>query len=257
MKKRISKIPWLWIVFAVAVVITPIFVNWLMMMRCQITVEQNEWIAFWGAYLGAVGSFLMAIIAYKTLLQNNEQLKYIKEQNRPNLNVEIRKYIQQKTERDENGNLTNRLYHSHAYYLSIENHGNQIATNVHINVSIDVSDDISNKRMYPCLAGVNNLHFNLPANRKRNIILADIAFPSGLTTQQAEEQRSFIESIETGCFLVRITYDGVNRKYEYKEALYVRDAIVDSTTIVQMLDYIDNNIKDISQSLKTFMKHNS
>ena len=58
--------------------------------------EANDWLGFWGSYLGAIGSFVMALIAFFALRKNNEQLEYIKKQNRPYLYASIRKVLHKK-----------------------------------------------------------------------------------------------------------------------------------------------------------------
>ena len=66
------------LLFAIfTIILSPIFVNWLMTIHCNLAISSPDiWIGFWGAYLGAVGTFTMAAIAYW-------QLQILNEQNRP------------------------------------------------------------------------------------------------------------------------------------------------------------------------------
>lgn len=73
------------IVYVLVVVLfitIPIVLNWLLQLNCPLdnVISNNNsgpgvWLAFWGAYLSACGSFAMAWVAYnqnkKTLIQNN------------------------------------------------------------------------------------------------------------------------------------------------------------------------------------------
>lgn len=61
----------------------------------EILEEPKKWTAFWGTYLSAIASFVMALITWKTLGQNSEQLDEIKrqwdEQNKPKVFCSLEK----------------------------------------------------------------------------------------------------------------------------------------------------------------------
>ena len=74
---KINKNIWKWIVFGLTICLLPVFVNWVMTIPCNWTIEGPQaWIGFWGAYLGAIASLGMAYIAYR-------QMRIITSQNRP------------------------------------------------------------------------------------------------------------------------------------------------------------------------------
>ncbi len=236
---------WLWLILLVVIIMLPIIVNGMMHLSCGWTTgETGDWISFWGAYLGAIGSFAMALIAYKTLQKNDEQLKYIKEQNRPYLSASIRKYIQQK----ETGNNLSNLYRSHTYYLSIANHGNQIARNVHVELLLNDSY-IANENIISRLEEINKAHFDLLANAERNFVIAEFRFPLDDDKKQIRERMDSYESFEKICLSITIKYESDKQGYCHEDSLFVRDTIVDSTTVVQMLDYIDNSLKRINENV--------
>ena len=70
MKEWIKKHQNMCLGFLVAfiIVFSPIFVNLLMNVTCSwVSNEPYDWLGFWGSYLGAIGSFFMALIAYYVL----------------------------------------------------------------------------------------------------------------------------------------------------------------------------------------------
>lgn len=253
MMKNNRKFSWSWLLLVIIVCILPIFVNGMMKIPCIWSVgNSNVWIAFWGAYLGAIGSFIMAFIAYRTLLKNDEQLEYIKEQNRPYLCVTIRKSLQQKKSNSEEGKLSSQFYHSQTYYLSIVNHGNMIARNVHVDLLCTDSEVAKNSRIAPNIAKIDEIHFDLPAKNERCFVLTEESYPTGLTKEQVNEQSFFFEIFEKSCFDIKIFYNWENEEYLHEETILVRDSIIDSTTVVQMLNYIDNSIKSLGNAINSF-----
>ena len=230
---------------AIAVIVLPIMINGIMHLSCSWAVGgTGDWISFWGAYLGAIGSFVMALIAYRTLKKNDEQLDYIKELNRPCLFASIRKYIQKK---EASYNLCN-LYMSHTYYLSITNHGNQIARNVHVDLSLNNPCNAS-ENIISRLKEINKAHFDLLPNAERNFVIAEFCFPPEDDKRLSRERMDSYESFEKVCLSIIINYDGDKLGYSHKHSLFVRDSIVDSTTIVQMLDNINNSLKRLNESV--------
>lgn len=85
----------------------------------EILEEPKKWTAFWGTYLSAIASFVMALITWKTLGQNSEQLNEIRrqwnEQNKPKVFCSL-----------EKDNLD--------ILLVIYNASNSVATNVCISI---------------------------------------------------------------------------------------------------------------------------
>ena len=85
----------------------------------EILEEPKKWTAFWGTYLSAIASFVMALSTWKTLGQNSEQLNEIRrqwnEQNKPKVFCSL-----------EKDNLD--------ILLVIYNASNSVATNVCISI---------------------------------------------------------------------------------------------------------------------------
>ena len=82
---------WKYIVVGIIIVLAPIILNFILLLQIgipeQLIVGDSKlWLSFWPTYLGALGTFLMAIMTYKTLKQND---KLIKKQNTPKLSCSL------------------------------------------------------------------------------------------------------------------------------------------------------------------------
>lgn len=120
MKKKISY-KWLIIIIILLlfILLLPIGINlcYCFPVTCDIFKEPMKWTEFWGTYLSALASFAMVIITWITLRQNKEQLNELKrqwnEKNKPIIHLTI-EYIEK------------------AFFLKVENIGNETLTKVRI-----------------------------------------------------------------------------------------------------------------------------
>lgn len=234
----------------IIIVLSPVFVNELMNMSCSRDVNKsNDWIGFWGAYLGAVGSFIMTLIAYFTLRKNNEQLEFIKKQNRPYIYASIRKFIQQKE--DIQAADTNKVYVAHTYYLTVINIGNTIAKEVKIDIQNNNPILSEDRRLKSKMSEINKTTIFVPPNEEKNFTLATRTYSSDLVREQIEEQKKFFDEFEKSSFDVKICYCWDFDKDKYENSFCIEDVTTDATTIVQMLDCIDNSIKKLYKTMGT------
>lgn len=68
----------MYIILGIAVILLPISLNYVLQLSClgtDIIGTPETWLSFWGTYMGAVGSLVMAIIAYESLRANSSQLR--------------------------------------------------------------------------------------------------------------------------------------------------------------------------------------
>lgn len=81
-KKMFQKYKWAIIVFTMATLSFPFFLNWIVMQHtlCDVAGKPETWIAFWPSYLSAIASFGMIALTAIALLFNNEILRNNKEQ---------------------------------------------------------------------------------------------------------------------------------------------------------------------------------
>lgn len=234
------------------IVFSPIFVNLLMNMTCSwASTNPNNWLGFWGAYLGAIGSFIMALIAYYALRKNNEQLEYIKKQNRPYLFASMRKVLQQKESQDADEASLKRTYVTHTYYLSIVNHGNAIARDVKFDIQYSNSDLLNDKSFSSAISEINKARIVIPSKVEKIYPLVVYSNNPCFTSEQQKEQIKLFDSFTESYLDITISYSWDFGKDQYKDSLYVRDTTTDATTIVQMLDYIDNSIVKLSDTLSS------
>ena len=77
-----QKYKWAIIIFIVAALAFPFFLNWIVMQHtsCEEAGKPETWIAFWPSYLSAIASFGMIALTSISLLFNNETLRNNKEQ---------------------------------------------------------------------------------------------------------------------------------------------------------------------------------
>lgn len=246
---------YLGLLVAFIIVASPIFVNLLMNITCSwASCKPNDWLGFWGSYLGAIGSFIMAIIAYCALRKNNEQLEYIKKQDRPYLHASIRKVIQQKETSYFDDNNPKRLYVTQTYYLSVRNYGNTIVREVNIDIQNSNSDICKDRRLSPVITEINKAKKIIPPKEELNFVIAVYSNNPNLTRDQLKEQKLFFDVFEESQFDIKIKYFWGFGKDQYQDSLYVKNATTDATTIVQMLDYIDNSIGKLNETISAINK---
>ena len=211
-KKHRNKCLWFLVVFII--VASPIFVNVLMKTTCHwASCEANDWLGFWGSYLGAIGSFVMALIAFFALRKNNEQLEYIKK-------------------------------------LSIVNHGNAIAKDVNFDINCSNPDLLKESGMGAIISGIKKSRIVIPPKMEKIYVLMVYSNDPDFTHEQQKDQNLFFDSFVESNFDVTIAYSWDFGKDQYKDTLYVKDTTTDATTIVQMLDYIDNSIAKLNETIR-------
>lgn len=84
-KRQILPNIWLIVAFIFLLVGTPILLDFILsrnnpIPQIPIVGDSKDWLTFWGAYIGALASFVMVVVAYKTLKNNSDQLKELKRQ---------------------------------------------------------------------------------------------------------------------------------------------------------------------------------
>ena len=240
MLKFVSKYKWLILLgaaifpFALSgIVALPIWPYW------NVAGDANIWITFWGAYAGAIGTVFMAIIAMETLKNNAEQLELLKLQNRPHLFCSIFMLHQ----RNHDLNCSEEFY-----ILRVENHGTQIAK--HIKVKIDISDLIllSNPSFKNNLDCIESAEFSLPARGEKNYVIWK-AIPN---IPQKESKQERINDLENQCkeidqlknctMIITLSCEGYEDEHEI---ISLNSVGYLPTTTVQVLDYINHNIKEL------------
>ena len=127
----------------ILVIIIPIGLNFLLHFSVSFEVigEEENWLEFWGNYLGALASFVMAAIAFFTLQQNSSQLSSVIKQNKlieDQLNILKR---QQRPFVYPQIFISNNYAEGSQYCIQISNYGNEIATGIKIEIKNKVMLD--------------------------------------------------------------------------------------------------------------------
>lgn len=217
---------WKWIILGLTICLLPVFVNWVMTIPCNWTINgPQEWIGFWGAYLGAIASFAMAYIAW-------EQMQILNEQNRPYLypTIEIVPY------RNDGSNHFD-------YCLHIANHGSRIAADVHIEIDGDVLNKIGNN-YYKNLSNIRNNTYDIP---ERDDIVLKICPKFSVDTVNDKDYISWLEEFKQSSVKIKITY---NSSYTIEKTISLCNTLYAKTSSLQMLYYLKQSIDELNKTLQ-------
>lgn len=208
----------------------------------KIAGNQNSWIAFWGAYAGAIGTVVMAIIAAETLKKNDEQLEIIKQQNRPHLFSSI--FIL------HDWNMVSKC-NEESYILRVENHGSQIAKNITIKMEVSDSSLLNDTDFKNHIDSIQQASFSLPAKGEKSFYICR-ALPispqdsSKVQKDGYSKQSEFIDRVKNCTFSVALKCDG----YEIEnETINLNNVGYLPTSTVQMLAQINHSITELSKRL--------
>ena len=193
--------------------------------------EPNPWIGFWGSYIGAVASFFMAFIAYRSLQNNNDQLDYMKAQNRPYVYPTIRII------RDDGY-----IY----YYLLTENYGNDLAYDVKICLNVNSEEECLLNTLKDYVSFINKSTFSLASKSSKYQLIYKIPCGKnleGYTKDQRDEFFKVYDSLEKAKYSIVLSYTWLYGNIDSKEfILDGKDATIESTKITQVLGRINTNI---------------
>ena len=235
--KLVNKYKWLLVGIVVFPIVLSIIVS-LIWPFWAVAGDTNTWIGFWGAYAGAIGTVLMAVIALDALKTNEEQLDILKQQNRPYLFSSISILH----EWDYNNQCN-----KDTFILRIENHGSQIAK--HVKIKIGVSDLLLLKEpiLMRNIEAIENSCFSLPAKGEKYFIIGE-ALPIPPQEKTKEEVRKFheqwnlIDKIKESVFTITLKCDDYE---DETESIALNSVGYMPTTTVQILDYINHNLKEL------------
>lgn len=116
----------------------------------------QDWLTFWGAYLGSVGTIIMAIIAFMTLKQNDQQLKELKrqweEEHSPLLSLSIIGYRK-------------------ALFIKINNIGKSNATDIKLSFNKDFVGNLLKDDYKSMYERFENLPFDIESGGAKYIVI--------------------------------------------------------------------------------------
>ena len=120
---------WLIAIFAVASLIFPFILNWLLQKKTFVPVigDSSTWLSFWPVYLSSIASFGMIFFTYRTLLHNIKQTEDLKKQR----------------EEDERARLVfSVIVYQTAFMLKIRNVGKRDVYNAVLSFNEDFLDEL-------------------------------------------------------------------------------------------------------------------
>lgn len=218
--------------FFLGIVVTLVWPFW------AVAGDANSWIGFWGAYAGAIGTVIMAVIALDALKNNKEQLEILKQQNRPYLISSIS--IFHEWDYDTQCN-------KETYILCVENHGSQIAKHVKIKIRISDLSLLSEPMFKKNIEAIENSCFSLPAKGEKTFIICRALpiLPLEKTEDKLKkfyEQWSQIDKIKESVLTITLKCDDYE---DETESIALNSVGYMPTTTVQMLDHINHNLKEL------------
>lgn len=218
--------------FFLSIVVTPVWPFW------KVAGDVNSWIGFWGAYAGAIGTIIMAVIALDALKNNVEQLEILKQQNRPYLFSSI--FIMHEWNHETQCN-------KETYILCVENHGSQIAKHVKIKIGVSDLSLLSEPMFKKNIEAIENSCFSLPAKGEKTFIICRALpiLPLEKTEDKLKkfyEQWSQIDKIKESVLTISLKCDDYE---DETESIALNSVGYMPTTTVQMLDHINHNLKEL------------
>ncbi len=215
-----------WIFLILLICLFPVFVNWIMTVPCEWTIEgPHTWIGFWGAYFGSIASFAMACIAWK-------QMCIISEQNRPQLypTIEIFSY------RDGDCNHFD-------YCLHIVNYGSRMASDIHIEIDGEVLSDKENKYL-KCLSIIRDHVYDIP---EKDDIVLKICPELSVDTVNDKNYTLWLDKFKQSTIKIKLTY---NNEYIIEKNISLCNTLYAKTSSLQMLYYLKQSIDNLNETLK-------
>ena len=172
-----------------------------------------------------------------------KQLDYIKKQNNPDIIPSLRIVLGKDFLK---------------YYLVLENKGIGLAKEVRATLSMANNVNINDAALTRHLNAINNRATTLPARESQYFLIYDS--PRGekfkpLDTNTQDSISKLLKQFEKCAFQVHITYLSNFDKCEKDVILNMKDAFYEETKIIQMLDYIDDSIKELNKTVEKVIQN--
>ena len=215
------------ILWGLIICLLPEFVNLIMTVPCKWTIEGPQvWIGFWGAYLGAIASFIMAYIAYR-------QMSILSNQNRPYLYPTIEIFS------DRNGG--NNYFD---YCLHIVNHGFRIAYDVHVEIEGEALNNKGNKYLEN-LSIIRKHAYDIP---EKDDIVLKICPELSVDTVNDKDYTLWLDKFKQSSVKIKLTY---NNEYTTERTISLCNTLYAKTSSLQMLFYLKQSVDSLNETLKT------
>ena len=139
----------------VIIVVIPIILNFIINIPSPIPQkyiigDTKDWLSFWGVYIGSIGSFMMVVVAFFTLIQNSrtvQQNEILVAQNKEQLDELKRQWEEEHRPRI---NISIIVYRK-AFFIKIKNIGKENAIDINITFNKEFIENLRKedyKQMY-------------------------------------------------------------------------------------------------------------
>lgn len=250
--KRISKclLRWFtkkWWLIPIGVVAFPIILSIVaqQVWPCwKVAGDVNSWIGFWGAYVGAIGTIIMAIIAYETL-------GFSKRQTQPRVYLSLEKVVQKQYD-PQATDESHKWFNEVCYCLRITNYGVEPATGIHMRVSCSNSELFEKETIEDNINWLNNLEFALGPKEEKVFYLCPAEITPDIRRKEKNDNKfwfdSFVESFKRSQVLVELSYYEDESTSPRLFSFNVNVVVTAQTTMIQVLADINRNLQKLQKS---------
>ena len=241
MKQMFSKSKWI----IIAVVVFPFLFGFLVAQPkwpyWAFAGDADTWLTFWGTYIGALGTVLMAVVAV-------ESLKLSKKQNRPIVYPSIEVVVQKQYDPLAEEEVY-KWFNEVCYCLRVKNFGIEAATKIQINVSCSNPDLFKNEFVSGRVNWLNNLEFALGSKEEKLLYLCPAEITPDIRRGEKKENvflfDSFIEEFKKSMVSVELSYDEDESRTPKVFTFPINEALTAQTTMIQVLDSINRSLQNL------------
>lgn len=214
--------------FVILLLAVPILLNFVLMIPSPLSKwiigSPNDWLSFWGNYIGAIGTFVMAVIAFVTIKQNDQLV----EQNKDQLDELKRQWKEQNSPKLSCSLGINR----NSVFLEIKNISSVSAHNV----TISIETNMQNNDIYDFeewCTRLNSMTFEIPPLGKKQITI------NGIEPSKSKEYKDILK--------VTLSYDDKKENFNlYLNEIVTTEWEYTMTNLCQSIDDIESSVRKIS-----------
>lgn len=223
--KNLSRLLWKFVILLLAI---PILLNFVLMtpnpLSKWIIGTPNDWLSFWGNYIGAIGTFIMAVIAFVTIKQNDKLV----EQNKDQLDELKRQWREQNSPK-----LSCSLgIHRNSVFIEIKNSSSVSAHDVMISIDANTQNDDIYEFKEWC-DRLNNMTFEIPPLGTKQITI------DGIEPSKSKEYKNTLK--------VTLTYGDKKEKFNLNlNEIATTEWEYTMNNLCQSIEDIESSVRKIS-----------
>lgn len=249
MKKKTKNLR-IWIIrhkwlILLGVVIFPFILNYTVAQQVwpywKVAGDASIWIGFWGSYVSAIGTVIMAVIAIETL-------QFSRQQSKPRVYPSLEKVVQKQYD-EEASDEAKKWFNEELYCLRITNYGIEPATGIRIRVNCSNPELFNNEEIANKVNWLNNVEFALGPKEEKVFYLCPAEITPQIRRKELKDKKSwfdsFIKSFMQSLVLVELSYDEDESAKPKLFSFPVNGVLTAQTTMIQVLGDINRNLQKL------------